>query len=380
MAPPQFRDYKPEYDTDVEVGIKSDWDIAGIKARTNADAFHVWYTNIQRSVNASFTNASGVVQIGSFTTNAAAAQLDGVEFEGTVVPVTGVELTANYSWTHAKYDRFTSINPANGQLLDLSGESFTNFPQTQFSLTGRYHLPLDPGLGDISVAATYNSQSSTQFGLVPNDVGAFEPGYDNLDLRIDWNNMFGKSFDGAFFMTNAMDGVHRLGSFTVYTSVGTVADTYNEPRMFGFSLKYRFGPGGHEEAASTAAYVPPAPQPVQPAAPKSYLVFFDFDKSDLTSAGRQIVDQAAMNAPAAKVTQIAVTGHTDTVGSDEYNMRLSKRRAMSVAASLKRMASLKSEIAIVAKGKRDPLVPTGDGVREPQNRRVEIVYGGGASS
>ena len=109
-------------------------------------------------------------------------------------------------------------------------------------------------------------------------------------------------------------------------------------------------------------------------------MFFDFDKSDLTSAGRQIVDQAASNAPAAKVTQINVTGHTDTVGSDEYNMRLSKRRAMSVAAELEAHGISESEIAIVAKGKRDPLVPTGDGVREPQNRRVEIVYGGGAGS
>jgi OOP family OmpA-OmpF porin len=53
---------------------------------------------------------------------------------------------------------------------------------------------------------------------------------------------------------------------------------------------------------------------------------------------------------------------------------------MSVAAELEAHGISENEIAIVAKGKRDPLVPTGDGVREPQNRRVEIVYGGGTSS
>ncbi|HLG87963.1 MAG TPA: TonB-dependent receptor [Alphaproteobacteria bacterium] len=243
VAPPQFRLYQPEYDKDVEVGLKSDFDIAGVKLRTNGDLYHVWYTNIQRSVNASFTNASGVVQIGSFTTNAAAAQIDGVEFEGTVVPIKDVEITAGYSWIHAKYDKFTSINPANLQPLDLSGLAFTNFPQTQFDLTGRYHLPIDPSYGDLSIAATYSYQSSVTFGLVPNDVGAFEPAYDNLDLRIDWTNIMGRPFDLSFFMTNALDNVHRLGSFTVYTSVGTVGDIYNEPRMWGFELKYRFGPG-----------------------------------------------------------------------------------------------------------------------------------------
>jgi OOP family OmpA-OmpF porin len=75
-----------------------------------------------------------------------------------------------------------------------------------------------------------------------------------------------------------------------------------------------------------------------------------------------------------------VTGHTDTVGSDAYNMRLSRRRAESVAAELEKQGVPSAEIAIVAKGKHDLLVPTADGVKEPQNRRVQIVYEGGPTS
>ena len=116
------------------------------------------------------------------------------------------------------------------------------------------------------------------------------------------------------------------------------------------------------------------------AAPKSYLVFFDFNKSDLTPQATQIVDQAAANAGPAHVTRLTVTGHTDTVGSDAYNMRLSRRRAESVAAKLEKDGIPSSEIEIVAKGKRDLLVPTADGVKEPQNRRVQIVYDGGPTS
>jgi outer membrane protein OmpA-like peptidoglycan-associated protein len=61
-------------------------------------------------------------------------------------------------------------------------------------------------------------------------------------------------------------------------------------------------------------------------------------------------------------------------------MRLSRRRADSVAGELEAHGVSASEIEIVAKGKRDLLVPTADGVREPQNRRVQIVYSGGPTS
>jgi OOP family OmpA-OmpF porin len=154
---------------------------------------------------------------------------------------------------------------------------------------------------------------------------------------------------------------------------------YNEPQMWGFRLRYDFGAPAPEPEATPAAYVPP-PVVAPAAVPKSYLVFFDFNKSDLTPQAVTIVNQAAANAGPAKVTQLTVTGHTDTVGSDAYNMRLSRRRAESVAAQLEKDGILSSEIEIIAKGKRDLLVPTADGVKEPQNRRVQIVYSGGATS
>jgi outer membrane protein OmpA-like peptidoglycan-associated protein len=150
--------------------------------------------------------------------------------------------------------------------------------------------------------------------------------------------------------------------------------------MWGVTLRYEFGPES-PEAAPAAVYVPPpvaAPAPA-PSVAHSYMVFFDFNKSDLSPQAVTIVDQAAKNAAPAKATELVVTGHTDTVGSEAYNMRLSRRRAESVAAELEKQGIASSEIEIVAKGKHDLLVPTGDGVREPQNRRVTIVYGGAMS-
>jgi len=108
--------------------------------------------------------------------------------------------------------------------------------------------------------------------------------------------------------------------------------------------------------------------------PHNYLVFFDFNKADLTPAAVKVVDQAAADAAAGKATRLEVTGYTDTVGSDAYNLRLSRRRAMSVQAELAKQGVPGDEVAIYAKGKHDLLVPTADGVKEPQNRRVSIVY------
>jgi iron complex outermembrane receptor protein len=153
----------------------------------------------------------------------------------------------------------------------------------------------------------------------------------------------------------------------------------SDPREYGVRVKYNFDVP-NEAPMPTATYTPPPV--VAPAAPvaHSYQVFFDFNKSDLTPEAVKVVDQAAANAAPAKVTRIDVTGHTDTVGSDAYNMRLSRRRAESVAAELEARGIPSSEIAIFAKGKKDLLVPTADGVREPQNRRVQIVYEGGPTS
>lgn len=106
--------------------------------------------------------------------------------------------------------------------------------------------------------------------------------------------------------------------------------------------------------------------------PAAYMVFFDFDESDLTPEGRQIVQAAAEAARTDGYAQIVATGHTDTVGSAEYNQALSMRRAESVKAALVEMGVSADQITTRGVGQTQPLIPTGDGVREPQNRRVEI--------
>ena len=140
-------------------------------------------------------------------------------------------------------------------------------------------------------------------------------------------------------------------------------DNYNHSILVG--LRYAFN----------AAPAPiPGPEPVRNVeAPRTYLVFFDWDRADLTDRARQIIAAAAQGSQRTGTTRIQVTGNTDTTGTARYNQGLSVRRAQNVAAELVRDGVPRSAISTQGVGFSRLLVPTGPGVREPQNRRVEIV-------
>jgi iron complex outermembrane receptor protein len=196
-------------------------------------------------------------------------------------------------------------------------------------------------------------------------------GFDNYEIDLNVDNILNSR--STLSISEATKGVAQTNPLT-----STDQYIFQAPISAQVTLKAHFG-FAHDDMPTPAAYVPPpvvAPKPASTA--RSYQVFFDFNKSDLTPQAVTIVDTAAKNAGPAKVTEIEVTGHTDTVGSDAYNLRLSRRRAESVAAELEKQGIPSSEIAIFAKGKKDLLVPTADGVKEPQNRRVQIVYAASA--
>ncbi len=133
---------------------------------------------------------------------------------------------------------------------------------------------------------------------------------------------------------------------------------------------------GVRYAFNAAPPPPPAavvtPPPAREVA-RTYLVFFDWDRADLTPRARQVVAEAAQATTHTQVTRIQVNGYTDTSGTARYNQGLSVRRAQSVANELVRDGVPRGAISIQGFGETHLLVPTGPGVREPQNRRVEII-------
>lgn len=126
-------------------------------------------------------------------------------------------------------------------------------------------------------------------------------------------------------------------------------------------------------------YTPPPPPPpptvvCNPANP--YIVYFDWDKSNLTAGGMDTLNQAVAEYADCGSAKVMLAGYADRSGSATYNVGLSKRRNATVAAYLasKGVNNVTSE----AFGETNNAVPTADGVREQKNRRVEVSYGPGS--
>jgi outer membrane protein OmpA-like peptidoglycan-associated protein len=147
-----------------------------------------------------------------------------------------------------------------------------------------------------------------------------------------------------------------------------------------FTVRYAFGaPPPPAPPPQPAAVVPP-PTPAPPAEtraapppPRQFTVYFAFNRADLDRDATAIVDQAATAARQSGVTRINLVGHADTAGNPSYNQRISERRAQAVRSELVRQGVPADAIATVGRGESELAVPTPDGVREPRNRRVEIV-------
>ena len=196
------------------------------------------------------------------------------------------------------------------------------------------------------------------------------------------------AYQGIVGLAFPIDLVPGLAVTAEYRFTGVAANRTAQGQYFAPNIAGRERITGRDEfnhsimavALRYAFNYPPPPSPVPVAPPttaveaaRSYLVFFDWDRADLTDRARQIVAEAATASTRVQTTRIEVQGNADRSGTPAYNQGLSLRRARAVASELVRHGVPQSEIAVQGFGDTHPLVPTAAGVREPQNRRVEII-------
>ena len=111
----------------------------------------------------------------------------------------------------------------------------------------------------------------------------------------------------------------------------------------------------------------------QPGRPVEFTLYFVEGKGELTEESKQIVNAVFAEIAKRPVPDVLVVGHTDAVGTNHVNDPLSQQRAEVIRAGLIRNGIAPENIVAVGRGKREPIVPTADGVAEPRNRRVEII-------
>jgi outer membrane protein OmpA-like peptidoglycan-associated protein len=248
-----------------------------------------------------------------------------------------------------------------------------------------FGLPIYPyigaGIGALGLDHSHFSRNPIGF-VFPSEAGeqtVSDFAYQGIvGVSVPIGAMPGLSFAAEYRFLGLLD---RSPSFQedYYGFDGTVtqysrhfSSDYQQSVMLGF--RYAFLNGASQPppiqtiSPVPTPYTTPAPQPM-----RTYLVFFDWDRADLTPRARSIVAQAAQASTQVQTTRIDVSGFTDLSGTAAYNQTLSLRRAHSVEAELIRDGVPQAVIGIHGYGQSNPLVPTAPGIREPQNRRVEIV-------
>jgi len=126
----------------------------------------------------------------------------------------------------------------------------------------------------------------------------------------------------------------------------------------------------------TATKVKPAYQQLMNTLPppaKSFTLLFVEGTTTLMPASRNVLDQIRAEVAARPGAEVQVTGHTDTVGSDDDNDRLSQMRADEVMGVLIAEGFSRDALSAVGRGEREPAVNTGDNVASAENRRVEVI-------
>lgn len=161
--------------------------------------------------------------------------------------------------------------------------------------------------------------------------------------------------DGKVGAVVVDDGKRETVLHTPYASVRTERDGMQATTSNAEQVRKEFGP-------ALAAL---------PARPVSLILYFT-EGSTLSDESKEVVDKMFAEIAKRPAAEITVIGHTDTVGADAFNDKLSLERAQTVREILIGMGVPAQNITAAGRGRRELLVPTADNVSEPRNRRVEL--------
>jgi iron complex outermembrane receptor protein len=231
-----FRTFPPEKLSDIEIGLKSQFSAGNVDFRANIAAYRGIYENIQRTTAEAVQTPSGMVLL-NVTRSAAKGKIEGIEFNGAVVPARGLTFTGSYSYIDARYTKVASASAG----AILAGAPFPYTPKHKFSLGATYETQLGD-LGELALAANYVHQSKVSTAQTNSSFYNFLPAYGLLNASIDLRDIGGRGIDAGVFATNLTKQARPVGVADFYASgAGVVGLTYTEPRMYGVRVGFRFG-------------------------------------------------------------------------------------------------------------------------------------------
>ena len=231
-----FRTFPPEKLSDIELGLKSQFSVGTVSFRANVAAYRGVYDNIQRTTIETVATAAGPLLL-NVTRSAAQGKIQGIEFNGVVVPARGLTFNVGYSYIDANYTKVTDASAG----AILAGSPFPYTPKHKVSVGGSYETAVG-SLGHLVLSANYVRQSEVSTAQTNASFYRYLPAYGLLNAGIDLHDVGGRPLDIGVFASNLTNVAKPVGVLDGYnTSIGAVGLTYTEPRMYGVRLGYRFG-------------------------------------------------------------------------------------------------------------------------------------------
>ncbi|MDB6063029.1 MAG: hypothetical protein JWM78_3132 [Verrucomicrobiaceae bacterium] len=253
----EFQSFAPETVNDVEVGVRTDWDVGGVTVRANASAFVGWYKDVQAAVTgvstvgaacnpAITTNPAGISPDGdcnadndpnggTLLTNIGESKVSGIDVELVVAPTENLTFTVAGNYLDPKTEKF---DPPAALKAYVSGSEipFNNTAKKTLSASARYVVPLKP---EFAKELVFNADYYWSDKLMYND--NFLPSYSLTNMRVDLRKIAASNFDAGLFIRNMFDKEYRSGGqLGGGPSTGLIASIYGPPRMFGAEVKYSF--------------------------------------------------------------------------------------------------------------------------------------------
>ncbi|WP_404476499.1 TonB-dependent receptor [Novosphingobium sp. BL-52-GroH] len=251
-----FQSFGPEKVTDVELGIRSDWDLGGsVKLRINASAFAGYYSGVQIALSGLITQAGACVpgadnpapispdgdcdaandpQSGTLLVNAGKSRVAGIDLDGRLAIGDRFAFTYAANFLDTK-TRSLQAPAAIQPYLTQQEIPFDLVAKTTYSLGLQYQLPLGGNLGELSANADYYHSSPLKF------VNTSLPAYGVVNARIEWRDVAGKPIDLSVYATNLFDKSYAAIGAVSGAALGFDSAIYGPPRQYGLSLRYRFG-------------------------------------------------------------------------------------------------------------------------------------------
>jgi iron complex outermembrane receptor protein len=244
---PFFETWKPEEVDLYELGAKLGFSGA-VSGYFNVAGFYNDFSNQQIQASIQSANPARFVG-GSAVLNAGKSRIWGIEADASVALFEGLRLDAGYAYLNTQLQQLTvpSIPPEARSLVAALipsatvGSELSYSPKHRLTASVNYTLPLDDSIGKITFGGTYTytSRQVATAATAPQFIPLSSRSL--LNLNASWNDLLGQPVDLSFFMTNVTNKKYVLSVSQTWNTLGFESVVPNEPRMWGFRLKYRFG-------------------------------------------------------------------------------------------------------------------------------------------